>query len=479
MIDDQSARLALPYVAGGQAQKHVTVNETFTRLDGLVQTVVESRSMAVAPANPAEGALYIVPNPAGGAGWPEFTTQALVRFEAGGWTLVNADEGFRAWVRDERQMLVRIGAGWAELTASVSRMGIGTAADATTPLAAKLNAALFTARSPNEGGTGSLRLTLNKTAPIDTASLVWQNAYSGRAELGLTGNEDLNLKVSADGANWATALIVDRRTGLATVRGDPGSALGIATKGFVEQTIAAGRVQLDTVIASGSYSPPAWARRLRIIAIGAGGSGGSGSNGPVGSDRPGGGGGAPGSRVEESYLIGELALPLSITIGGAAGGGQKGGDTMVSDATGPVLVASGGLAGVSTGQSGHAGLAGSTGPGGGGGGGSVDAAGQPRTGGQGGLGYSLGGTDTTPGRRASGGRAGAIGQAGAAGLAKAWRGGAGSGGGGGGAGLNGGAAGGAGGTPGGGGGGGGACTTGQTGAGGSGGRGEVWILALG
>ncbi|MGC4023894.1 MAG: hypothetical protein QM744_01185 [Mesorhizobium sp.] len=40
-----------------------------------------------------------------------------------------------------------------------------------------------------------------------------QTAYSGRAELGLVGNDDFTLKVSADGATWRDALTVNRSTG--------------------------------------------------------------------------------------------------------------------------------------------------------------------------------------------------------------------------------------------------------------------------
>ena len=61
MSDDQSARLGLPYLAAGQMQKHVTLNEALTRLDALVQTAAISRTVSDQPATPADGALYILP----------------------------------------------------------------------------------------------------------------------------------------------------------------------------------------------------------------------------------------------------------------------------------------------------------------------------------------------------------------------------------------------------------------------------------
>ena len=58
MSDDFSARLNLPYLAAGQMQKHVTLNEALTRLDALIQTAVVSRTVSDQPADPAEGARW-------------------------------------------------------------------------------------------------------------------------------------------------------------------------------------------------------------------------------------------------------------------------------------------------------------------------------------------------------------------------------------------------------------------------------------
>lgn len=43
MSDDFSARLALPYLAAGQMQKHVTLNTALTRL--AVQTLLAERAL--------------------------------------------------------------------------------------------------------------------------------------------------------------------------------------------------------------------------------------------------------------------------------------------------------------------------------------------------------------------------------------------------------------------------------------------------
>lgn len=98
-------------------------------------------------------------------------------------------------------------------------VGLGTSADANNGVSAKLNTALWTAKTAGEGGTGDLRYTLNKAASGNTLSLLFQTNFSGRAELGLAGDDDFHLKVSPDGSNWFEALVTDRTTGEVIVGG--------------------------------------------------------------------------------------------------------------------------------------------------------------------------------------------------------------------------------------------------------------------
>lgn len=217
--EDATPRLQLPYLAAAQAQKHVTVNEALSALDGLVQTAVESASLPAEPPAPPDGALYILPPNRTGPEWSLHPVGGLLRFADGGWTRLAANDGAIAYVRDVGAVLFRAGGEWKPLgqalghLQNVSRFGLNTEADAVTPFAAKLNKALFTARPAADGGDGDLRLTFNKEAPADVLSLLLQSGWSGRAELGLVGDDDLSLKVSADGANWREAFRVERATG--------------------------------------------------------------------------------------------------------------------------------------------------------------------------------------------------------------------------------------------------------------------------
>ena len=217
MSDDHTPRLGLPYMAAGQAQKHLTLNETLALLDGYVGLAVESRTTTVQPASPAEGAMYMIP-PAGasGADWSARPAGALVRWDAGGWTPLATFVGQFAYVKDENRVLIRAvtndwrGIGnYVTALSNVSNVAIGAGTDGANPLLVKAASALFT------GVTAGVQVKLNKTASADTASLLYQTGFSGRAEIGLCGDDKLHLKVSADGSSWTEAWVTDSagRTG--------------------------------------------------------------------------------------------------------------------------------------------------------------------------------------------------------------------------------------------------------------------------
>lgn len=220
---EQSPRLSLSYVAPNQAQKHVTVNETFRRLDTLVQLSVQSRNLAEEPGAPAEGAIYILPANARGAAWDQYDAGDLAAYQDSAWNRIAAVQGMRAYVVDEAALIAFDGAGWTAISygsggaggETATRFGVNTTADDTNRLAAKSDAVLF---SYEEAGTGDCRIIVNKEAAGDTASHLFQTGFSGRAEFGLTGDDDFHVKVSANGADWTDALFVRNGNGSVAVR---------------------------------------------------------------------------------------------------------------------------------------------------------------------------------------------------------------------------------------------------------------------
>jgi hypothetical protein len=213
-----SPNLALPYLSAAQAQKHVTVNEALRLLDAVVMLAVLDRDLAAPPPSPADGARYIAA--AGAAGAWTGHAGAIAAWQDGAWTFIVPRPGFLAYVVDEAALVVFDGTSWQgagggspSVLDNLTRLGVGTAADATNPFAAKLNNALWTARSSAEGGDGTLRYKMNKESAAATLSLLMQTAYSGRAEIGLTGDDDLHVKVSPDGSAWFEAIRIERASG--------------------------------------------------------------------------------------------------------------------------------------------------------------------------------------------------------------------------------------------------------------------------
>jgi hypothetical protein len=62
-------------------------------------------------------------------------------------------------------------------------MGLGTPADALKPFSAKLNAALWTAKTVAEGGTGDLFYTMNKEAAGDDLGLPLRSDFATKAQV--------------------------------------------------------------------------------------------------------------------------------------------------------------------------------------------------------------------------------------------------------------------------------------------------------
>ena len=205
---DTTPRLQLPYIMPSQAQKHVTHNEALRLLDGLVQAVVKGRDLTSPPAAPAEGDAYVAAGGATGA-WAGHAN-AIACFQDGTWQFLAPAPGWQAYDAGAGERILFDGSAWASADAGGSRrpfFGINTDADATERLAVASSASLFT----HEGGDH--RLKVNKASAADTASHIFQTAYSGRAELGLAGDDDLHLKVSPDGESWHEALIAERASG--------------------------------------------------------------------------------------------------------------------------------------------------------------------------------------------------------------------------------------------------------------------------
>jgi hypothetical protein len=246
---DSSPNLTLPYIMAAQAQKHVTHNEAVRALDALVQLAVLDKDLATPPGSPADGNRYIVAASPTGA-WAGQAGK-VAAWQDGTWEFFAPREGWLAWVADEDKLYFHDGAAWGLVTVAAgsgaATWGINATADTTNRLAVKSLASLF----DNVGGGHQQKI--NKAAAGDTASTLYQTAYSGRAEFGLAGDDDFHVKVSPDGSTWHEAMVADRATGAVRL---PASAYRMAPQGRLTLTSGTSVLTSDVLAATTIYYAP-------------------------------------------------------------------------------------------------------------------------------------------------------------------------------------------------------------------------------
>ncbi|MDP5305645.1 DUF2793 domain-containing protein [Paracoccus spongiarum] len=106
----ETNRLAMPLLQPAQAQKHVTVNESLMRLDGLVNLVLASVTTAQPPSAVVDGQCWGVP---GGAVGPWAGQAGRIAIGSnGGWVFVPPTAGMRGFVVDQGRAAIHDGTGW-------------------------------------------------------------------------------------------------------------------------------------------------------------------------------------------------------------------------------------------------------------------------------------------------------------------------------------------------------------------------------
>ncbi|MBJ2151031.1 DUF2793 domain-containing protein [Paracoccus sp. IB05] len=209
-MSDTTDILGLPLILPAQAQKHVTHNEALLALDAVVQLAVLDRNRTTPPVTATPGDRHLVAGTATGI-WVGQEGRIAV-LTGTGWQFHAPQPGWRAWVLGEAREAVYDGLTWKtpnEIEGGYARLGVSTTPDAVNRLAVASEAVLMTHQ-----GAG-VQLKLNKAAAGDTASLLFQTAWSGRAEMGTAGGSDFSVKVSANGATWFTGVQVAAATGVA------------------------------------------------------------------------------------------------------------------------------------------------------------------------------------------------------------------------------------------------------------------------
>ena len=203
MNPSNTAKLALPFLQPGQALKTITHNEALHRLDAGLYLSCSDMNAADIPSAPPEGFVLILS--------PDFSETIAANagdigvFQNESWQWFTPVIGWTLWDHEGETLRVFNGENWVAPTPNsapeiYSHLGLNTSANSIQRLAIASQSSLFT----HDGD--SHRMTINRAADADTASLIFQTNYSGSVELGLNGPDGFSLKASPDGVNWSERL---------------------------------------------------------------------------------------------------------------------------------------------------------------------------------------------------------------------------------------------------------------------------------
>ena len=106
----ESRQFALPFVQAAQAQKHLTVNEAFARLDALAMLRLEAVGLDTPPAAPEDGSAWGVGAAPAGL-WAGQAGRVAI-FDNGGWVFADPRAGWRGWLVSVGAEVLHDGAGW-------------------------------------------------------------------------------------------------------------------------------------------------------------------------------------------------------------------------------------------------------------------------------------------------------------------------------------------------------------------------------
>ncbi len=169
--------LSLPLLAAAQAQKHVTVNEALSRIDGLAQLRLVSVSVTAPPAGAPEGDVYAVP-PGAVNDWAGQDGSLALSLN-GGWDFITPRRGWRAMVMDQGVPAIWDGVDWRIGAITLSASGAGLlmkSLEIDVPIAAGASVTapvLFPPRSIVFGVTGRV------TTEITGSASSWDLGVSG------------------------------------------------------------------------------------------------------------------------------------------------------------------------------------------------------------------------------------------------------------------------------------------------------------
>ncbi len=120
----ETSQFEIPLIEGAQAQKHITANEAFARIDAVTQLRILSKSISAPPTGALDGDMYLVAN-SGVNEWQNHDDELAI-FSNGGWVFLTPKMGWRAWIVDQGRSSVYDDSAWRDHATVISPGGAAT-----------------------------------------------------------------------------------------------------------------------------------------------------------------------------------------------------------------------------------------------------------------------------------------------------------------------------------------------------------------
>lgn len=195
--------LKLPFIAPAQAQKHITVNTAFQKLDIAVNIAVRDVNMTMPPTDAAEGERFALSDSPEGV-WAGHGGE-IAAWQNGVWEFYAPAIGTLIWCKASEAIYVKQATQWQDIETDISfenlpAIGVQAVTDDANRLVVSSPASLFTHAGSHH------QMKLNRHAGTDTASMTFQTDFTGNAEIGLTGNDALSFKMRQSDGTWVETL---------------------------------------------------------------------------------------------------------------------------------------------------------------------------------------------------------------------------------------------------------------------------------
>lgn len=176
-----TSHLNITYIEPSQAQKEVTANEAFARIDAVLNTAVKDKDLATPPGSPAEGDVYIVASSPTGD-WSGKAGQ-LAYFDQI-WRFIVPKQGACFYVADEAVHYLYNGTAWERMVSGIAS-GLATLSSGSVTVAnsAVTSSSPIILTSNIPGGTpGDVRVsariattsfTITSSSSSDSSQIAW------------------------------------------------------------------------------------------------------------------------------------------------------------------------------------------------------------------------------------------------------------------------------------------------------------------